>query len=90
MSRHESILEPWFSFLRELDELTTTTVSLHCIGGFVVTMLYGLSRTTGDLDVLEVAPKSAGNTFAKFAMQGGELHQKYTSKKIGLAAQPNP
>jgi hypothetical protein len=35
------------SFLKELDELATTTVSLHCIGGFVVTMLYGLSRTTG-------------------------------------------
>jgi hypothetical protein len=40
-------------------------------------MLYGLGRTTGDLDVLEVAPKSAGDTFAKVAMQGGELHQKY-------------
>jgi hypothetical protein len=76
MSRHESIPEPWFSFLKELDALTTTTVSLHCIGGFVVTMLYELGRTTGDLDVLEVAPKSAGDAFAKVAMRGGELHQK--------------
>jgi hypothetical protein len=103
MSRHEPIPEPWFSFLKELDELATTAVSFHCIGGFVVTMLYGLGRTTGDLDVLEVAPKSAGDAFAKVAMQGGELHRKYkvyldqvgvtqpfgsrTSKKIGLAAQ---
>ena len=77
MSRHEPIPEPWFSFLKELDALTTTSVSLHCIGGFVVTMLYGLSRTTGDLDVLEVAPKSAADAFAKVAMRGGELHQKY-------------
>jgi len=75
MYRHDSIPEPWFSFLKELDVLTTTTVSLHCIGGFVVTMLYGLGRTTGDLDVLEVAPKSAGDAFAKVAMQGGELHR---------------
>jgi hypothetical protein len=70
MSRLEQIPEPWFSFLKELDELATTTVSLHCIGGFVVTMLYGLSRTTGDLDVLEVCPKSAGDAFAKVALQG--------------------
>jgi Nucleotidyltransferase of unknown function (DUF6036) len=77
MSRHEPIPEPWFSFLKELDELTTTAVSLHCIGGFVVTMLYGLGRTTGDLDVFEVAPKSARDAFAKVAMQGGELHKKY-------------
>lgn len=77
MSRHESVPEPWFSFLKELDELATTTVSFHCIGGFVVTMLYGLGRTTGDLDVLEIAPKSAGDAFAKVARQGGELHRKY-------------
>jgi hypothetical protein len=77
MSRHEPIPEPWFSFLKELDALATTTVSFHCIGGFVVTMLYGLGRTTGDLDVLEVAPKSARDAFAKVAMQGGELHRKY-------------
>jgi hypothetical protein len=77
MSRHEPIPEPWFSFLKELDALATTTVSFHCIGGFVVTMLYGLGRTTGDLDVLEVAPKSAADAFAKVAMQGGVLHQKY-------------
>jgi hypothetical protein len=77
MSRHEPIPEPWFSFLKELDALATTTVSFHCIGGFVVTMLYGLGRTTGDLDVLEVAPKSPADAFAKVAMQGGVLHQKY-------------
>jgi hypothetical protein len=40
-------------------------------------MLYGLSRTTGDLDVLEVCPKSAGDAFAKVALQGRELHKKY-------------
>jgi hypothetical protein len=90
MSRPEPIPEPWFSFLKKLDELATTTVSLHCIGGFVVTMLYGLSRTTGDLDVLEVCPKSAGNAFAKVAMQGGELHKKYKVylDQVGVAQPP--
>ena len=90
MSRHEPIPEPWFSFLKELDELATTTVSFHCIGGFVVTMLYGLGRTTGDLDVLEVAPKSAQDAFAKVAMQGSELHRKYKIHldQVGVAQPP--
>jgi hypothetical protein len=90
MSRLESIPEPWFSFLKELDDLATTTVSLHCIGGFVVTMLYGLGRTTGDLDVLEVCPRSAGNVFAKVATQGGELHKKYKVylDQVGVAQPP--
>jgi hypothetical protein len=90
MSRHEPVPEPWFSFLKELDALATTTVSFHCIGGFVVTMLYGLGRTTGDLDVLEVAPKSASDAFAKVAMRGGELHQNYKVylDHVGLTQPP--
>lgn len=77
MPRHDPVPEPWFSFLKELDALVTTTVRLDCIGGFVITMLYGLSRPTADLDVLEVAPPAAATTFAQVAMQGGELHRKY-------------
>jgi hypothetical protein len=73
----DTVPEPWFSFLKELDELATTTVRLNCIGGFVVTMLYGLGRTTGDLDVLEIAPKCAATAFAKVAMRDGVLHLRY-------------
>ncbi len=38
--------EPWDSFFKELDEAVDTTVRLDCIGGFVVTLLYGLTRPT--------------------------------------------
>jgi hypothetical protein len=31
-------------------------VALHCLGGFVVAVRYGLSRPTADLDYLEVIP----------------------------------
>jgi hypothetical protein len=48
MCRREAIPEPWRSFLNELERIATTTVRLDCIGGFVVTMLYGLSRPTAD------------------------------------------
>jgi len=37
----DTLPEPWFSFLKELDELVNGPVHFHCIGGFVVTMLYG-------------------------------------------------
>ena len=77
MPQHEQVPEPWFSFLKKLDALVTEPVRLDCIGGFVVTMLYGLGRPTADVDVLEIAPISAAATFGKVAMQGGELHRIY-------------
>ena len=64
MPQHEQVPEPWVSFLKELDALVTEPVRLDCIGGFVVTMLYGLGRPTADVDVLEIAPLSAIATFA--------------------------
>jgi len=69
--------EPWLSFLKELDALATSTARMDCIGGFVVTMLYGLGRATADLDVLEIAPQAASEAFGRTAMLGGELYKKY-------------
>lgn len=80
MPPHNQVPEPWFSFLNELDRLATTTVRLDCIGGFVVTMLYGLERPTADVDVIGIAPLSAAFVFDKVAMQGGELHRKYGTR----------
>jgi len=77
MSLLKTVPEPWYSFLKELDNMATVPVRLDCIGGFVVTMLYGLSRPTADVDVLEIAPLSAAEAFGQVAMQGGELHKKY-------------
>jgi hypothetical protein len=77
MVPRDAILEPWLSFLNELDRIATSTVRLDCIGGFVVTMLYGLNRPTADVDVLEIAPLSAANAFAQVAMLGGPLYKKY-------------
>ena len=69
--------EPWFSFLAELDNIAKLTVRLDCIGGFVVTMLYGLNRPTCDVDVLEIAPRSVADAFVEVAMLGGSLYRKY-------------
>jgi hypothetical protein len=46
--------DPWRSFLTELDALLPGPIELHCLGGFVVSEFYGLSRATADIDVLVV------------------------------------
>jgi hypothetical protein len=69
--------EPWHSFLRDLDEALQSPARLDCIGGFVVTQLYGLDRPTADVDVIELAPREASETLMKIAMQGGALHRKH-------------
>jgi Nucleotidyltransferase of unknown function (DUF6036) len=77
MRPHEQIPEPWLSFLSELDSSVDEQVRLDCMGGFVVTMVYGFSRATGDLDVLEIAPAEAGRTLLALGARGGPLHKKY-------------
>lgn len=68
---------PWDSFFGELDAAADSTVRLDCIGGFVVTLLYGLDRPTADVDVVELAPREAGQTLMQLGMRGGPLHEKH-------------
>ena len=44
-------------------------VWLDCMGGFVVTMVYGFSQPTGDLDVLEIAPAEVGRSMLALGMR---------------------
>lgn len=53
----KSILEPWSSFFTEVNNSLHEELALHCLGGFVMTMLYGLDRPTADVDVLPVRSK---------------------------------
>ena len=77
MYPNKSIPEPWLSFLRELDSAVSQEIRLDCIGGFVVTVVYGFSRPRGDLDVLDIAPRDAGRPVLELGMQAGALHKKY-------------
>src|SRR5712692_7102398 len=77
MSRAKEIPEPWRSFLKELDGHATSETRLDCMGGFVVTQLYGFSRETSDLDVLLVAPQEQRTPLLELGIQGGALHRKY-------------
>jgi ketol-acid reductoisomerase len=79
MPQHDLVPQPWRAFLMELDGLLTEPVELHCLGGFVVTMHYGLVRSTGDIDIVQIAPRGTRKTIIDVAKQGGELHQNTKS-----------
>ena len=83
-------LEPWHSFFLALDAAVHTTVRLDCIGGFVVTQLYGLERPTADIDVIELAPSEASDCLMALATQGGPLHRKHRIylDRVGVAVVP--
>lgn len=90
MHPNKSMPEPWLSFLRELDSTVSEEVRLDCMGGFVITMVYGFSRPTGDLDVLEIAPREASRPMLELGMQGSALHKKYKIylDRVGVAHVP--
>jgi hypothetical protein len=69
--------EPWHSFLGELDREASEETRLDCMGGFVVTLLYGLPRATADLDVLLIAPREQRAPLLELGVRGGALHRKY-------------
>lgn len=45
------------AFLDELDQVLSGAIALHCVGGFVVSLLYGLPRPTGDVDYVAAIPR---------------------------------
>src|ERR1051325_4989304 len=90
MLSHKQVPDPWLSFLHELDAVADIEARLYCMGGFVVSTVYGFSRPTGDLDVLEIAPLNKGRSLLKLRMQGGPLHRKYKVylDQVGVAHVP--
>jgi|ERR1700733_10545751 hypothetical protein len=73
----DNIPEPWKSFLADIDDRLGESVELHCLGGFVLTTVYRLPRTTADLDVVAVASLAQNAHLIALAGQGSELHRKH-------------
>jgi hypothetical protein len=68
---------PWDRFLEELDGLLCEPVHVHCIGGFVVSLFYGLPRPTADIDYFALVPYASVNELQALAGEGSKLAQKY-------------
>ena len=56
-----NVPEPWLSFLRDVGRTLEQSIEVHCLGGFVLTVLWGLPRPTGDVDFIEIEPSDAGS-----------------------------
>ena len=70
------IPEPWWTFLREVDAALTTPVEVHCLGGFVLGVLWGLPRPTADVDVVAIRPSLAADQLLRVAGEGSEISQR--------------
>jgi len=71
------IAEPWLSFLREVDRALDRPVVAHCLGGFILAVLWELPRPTGDVDFIEVEPSDAASELLDIAGDGSELASRY-------------
>ena len=71
------IQDPWLSFLRDVDRALLETVEIHCLGGFVLSVLWGLPRPTGDVDFIAVRPRTAGDDLLRIAGEGSELATRH-------------
>ena len=71
------IPEPWLSFLRDVGRMLGQSVEVHCLGGFVLTVLWGLPRPTGDVDFLEIEPADAGDELLEIAGEESALAKRH-------------
>jgi hypothetical protein len=81
----ESPPEPWRSFLKKLDQLVKERIDLHCVGGFSVTLQFGLSRNTADMDILPVTPSQRLAELVRLAGQDSEHLRLFSLEAHDLA-----
>lgn len=72
-----SLPSPWAEFLGELDKMLARPVELHCLGGFVLKVLYGFERPTADIDYIAAFPSEDVGVIQAIAGPGSELAKKY-------------
>jgi len=76
MPPNESPPAPWRSFFADVHRALSGQVILHCCGGFVITQLYGVARTTGDVDFLDAVP-NIPEYLEEVGGKGSSLHRKH-------------
>ena len=85
-----SLPKPWSDFLKEADAQLSQKVKLHCLGGFVLTALYGIARPTADLDYVSAVPRKAREEVERIAGRESALCKKYKLyfQGVGIADLP--
>ncbi len=88
--RKHDLRSPWAEFLKEVDELLSGPVEIHCVGGFVVMARYGLDRPTSDVDYISAVPESEQANLEAIAGRESRLAKKYKVcvQYVGVANHP--
>lgn len=68
---------PWAEFLAEIDNSLPGPVQLHCSGGFVLTVCYGVPRVTGDVDCVRIVPRDQVRVLQRMAGEDSQLARKH-------------
>lgn len=86
----QNIPEPWKSFLSEIDENLAGETRLEILGGFIITIIYGATRTTADVDIVSVVPNDQTRKLIESAGEGSPLHGKHKVylDRVGIATLP--
>ena len=74
--RRKALHEPWRTFFEALDQELSSPCDLHCFGGFVLTEHYGVTRSTIDVDVVDVRGAEIAD-IARRAGRGSPLHRRH-------------
>lgn len=73
----QSLGPPWAAFLRDIDAALTTNLELHCLGGFVLSVLFDLPRVTSDIDYIAAAPANRTAELEDLGGRGSRLARKH-------------
>lgn len=69
--------QPWAYFLEDVDALLTHPIEVHCLGGFAVSLCYGVPRSTGDIDYVLVHPDGQQRFLEQVAGRESDLSKKH-------------
>lgn len=85
-----TIADPWKSFFVEIDNSLEEEIRLEILGGFVITLIYGAPRTTADVDIVSITPKTETRNLIELAGEGSPLHKKHGVylDRVGIATLP--
>jgi len=71
------IPEPWNRFLLDLDGAVSGSAEVVALGGFVMSVQYGMPRPTGDIDLLFVSSALVRDELLTAGGRGSPLHRKH-------------
>lgn len=71
------IPRPWNEFLRDLDHAVSAPAEAVALGGFVMSVQYGMPRATGDIDLLFVSSDRVRDELLTAGGRGSPLHRKH-------------